>query len=373
MSETPSENNGFKQSGSGKQGKIKKWQIALIVVLGLALVGVSVWQTWVKPAISKPISSTLDLANDPNVSVSTVTPTFYVPTPTVVDPNSIFTPTPALKCGEDHIWNLMLVGIDERATDYYYGLADVIRIARINFADMTVNMVALPRDMVVTFPEGLFATENPIKINQGYFFGTIGMTNSGDFNSGANSLAQVIQYNFGITVDHYMVVNMNAVENFISSIGGVDVNLPVSVTDEERPNFGSFPAGQQHLDGEEALNLMRIRANYGDDFRIGNQSIVIKSILQRFLIAENIAKVPDLIKDFFSTFLTDFSLEQLTNTAVCFLTNFKLEDYHSTQVPKELMVEGWEFFPSNFGCSFVYRWDQNTVEWIHQNLEAQSQ
>lgn len=371
MSVTPSENNGFEEPGSGKQGKIKKWQIAIIIVLGLALVGVSVWQTWVKPAISKPISATLDLV--PIVSTSDLPTATSEPSPTPTESIATATPTKAPVCGVDQIWNVMLVGIDERSTDYYYGLADVIRIARINFADMTVNMVALPRDMLVTFPEGLFATENPIKINQGYFFGTIGMTNSGDFNSGANSLAQVIQYNFGITVDHYMVVNMTAVENFIESIGGVDVDLPVSVFDEERPNFGSFPAGQQHLDGEKALNLMRIRANYGDDFRIGNQSIVIKSILQRFLIVENIAKVPDLIQDFFSTFLTDLSIEQLTNTAVCFLTNFKLEDYHSTQVPKELLVEGWEFIPSNYGSSFIYRWDQNTVDWIHQNLEAQSQ
>lgn len=371
MNDTPSENNGFEEPGSGKQGKIKKWQIGIIVAIGLALVGVSVWQTWIKPAISKPISSTLDLS--PMVSTADLPTATAEPSPTATESIASTTPTKAPVCGEDQIWNVMFVGIDDRSSDYFYGLADVIRIARINFADMTVNMVALPRDMLVTFPEGLFATENPIKINQGYFFGTIGMTNSGDFNSGANSLAQVIQYNFGITVDHYMVVDMRAVENFINAIGGVDVDLPFSVTDAERPSFGSFPSGPQHLDGEEALNLMRIRANYGDGFRIGNQSIVIKSILQRFLIAENIAKVPDLIRDFFNSFLTDLSIEQLTNTAVCFLTNFKLEDYYSTQVPLEMLVEGWEFIPSNYGSSFIYRWDQNTVDWIYQNLESQSQ
>ena len=37
MSETPSENNGFEEPGSGKQGKIKKWQrVLLLLKFGIA-------------------------------------------------------------------------------------------------------------------------------------------------------------------------------------------------------------------------------------------------------------------------------------------------------------------------------------------------
>ena len=180
----------------------------------------------------------------------------------------------------------------------------------------------------------------------------------------------MIQFNFGITVDHYAVVNFNAVRNFIDGIGGVEITLPESVYDPD-PSLGYFPSGTQILDGERALDLMRIRTNYNDGFRVGNQSLIIKAILQKFLKPENIVKVPDLVSEFHGAFLTDLSIEQIVNLGTCFLQNFDLEDYNSKQIPEEMLLQDFEYIPSNFGSSFVYRWDQSVVDWIHQNLMSQ--
>lgn len=372
MSDTqPIETGTGENTPTNNRRKVNKWQIIGLVAVGLVLVLVSVWFTWLKPFIQKPISDPLNLPSVSTdlIATATAAPTDE-PTPTPTVPEATPTPTPAPICGDDAVWTFLLVGIDYRGNDYLYGLADGIRIARIDFTKMTVNMVALPRDMVVNAPENLFKEENPIKINQGYLLGSPGWTGSTDPGNGATSLAEVIQFNFGITVDHYAVVNFNAVRNFIDGIGGVEITLPESVYDPD-PSLGYFPSGTQILDGERALDLMRIRTNYNDGFRVGNQSLIIKAILQKFLKPENIVKVPDLVSEFHGAFLTDLSIEQIVNLGTCFLQNFDLDDYNSKQIPEEMLLQDFEYIPSNFGSSFVYRWDQSVVDWIHQNLMSQ--
>ncbi|MEL7625958.1 MAG: LCP family protein [Anaerolineaceae bacterium] len=350
-----------------KRKKNTRWQIIGLVALGLILILVSVWFTWLKPFLQKPISDPLNLPSISTETLPTSTEVIEEATLTPTVPEATATATPAPVCGDNAEWTFLLVGIDYRGDDYLYGLADVIRLARVDFTTMTVNMVALPRDMVVNAPDGLFKEENPIKINQGYLLGSPGWTGSNDSGSGANALARVIQHNFNVTPDHYAVVNFNAVRNFIDGIGGVEVTLPQEVYDPD-PSLGYFPSGTQTLDGERALDLMRIRTNYNDAFRVGNQSIIMKAVIKKFLLPENIVKFPDLVSNFYQTFLTDLSIEQITSLGVCFLQNFKLENYHSIQVPEEMLLQDFEFIPSNFGSSFVYRWDQTVVDWIHQNL-----
>ena len=365
MTDTQPENTDLNGNNDTSQQK-KRWQIIALVALGLILILISVWFTWLKPLWQKPISDPLNL---PSVSTNILPTATEVPTdvPTPTIPEASPTPTPAPICGNDAVWTFMLVGIDYRGNDYLYGLADVIRIARVDFTNMTINMVALPRDMMVDAPAGLFKEENPIKINQGYLLGSPGWIGSNDTGTGANSLAQVLQYNFGVTPDHYVVVNFNAVRNFIDGIGGIEVTLPQEVYDPD-PSLGYFPSGTQVLDGERALDLMRIRTNYGDGFRVGNQSLIIKAVIQKFLRPENIVKVPDLVSEFHGAFLTDLSPEQISTLGVCFLQNFELENYKSTQIPESMLLQDLEYIPSNFGSSFVYRWDQSVVDWIHQNL-----
>jgi len=346
--------------------KITKWQIVGLVALGLVLILVSVWFAWLKPFLQKPITDPLNL---PSISTEML-PTDTLEIVNTVEPTPTENATPAPVCGEDAVWQLLLVGIDERKDTYLYGLADVIRVARVDFNSMTVNMVALPRDMVVNAPDGLFEQENPIKINQGYFLGAPGMTGSTDTGSGASSLARVIQHNFDVTIDHYVVVNFTAVENFIDAIGGIEVNLPEPIYDPD-PTLGYFPAGQQVLDGNRTLDLTRIRTNYSDGFRVGNQTIVLKAVLKKFLIPENIVKVPDLLGEFKDAFLTDLSIEQIATVGTCFLRNFEFDDFKSQQIPEELLLQDFEFIPTLLGSSFVFRWDQRTVDWIHQNLLSQ--
>ena len=232
---------------------------------------------------------------------------------------------------------------------------------------MKISMVALPRDLLVEAPEGRFTEENPMKINQAYLFGTPGWGGYLGEGIGANSLAEVIRYNFGVTPEHYAVVNFDTVINFIDAIGGVEVNLPYWVEDPN-PELGSFPSGLQTLNGERALALMRIRTNYSDSFRVGNQTLVIKAILKKLMQPDSLVKIPALLNDFKGAFLTDLSVDQIASLGVCFLRNFELDNLRSAQLPDELLTVDYAYIPSLGSTSYTYRWDQRTVDWIHQNL-----
>ncbi len=216
-------------------------------------------------------------------------------------------------CSTDSKMTVLLVGIDYRGGDYLYGLADVIRLANVDFDQQSINMVALPRDLLVDIPADRFKVPGPYKINQAYFFGTPGMLNYLGEGEGPAALNDVINYNFGVSADHYVVFNFSAVVDFINAIGGVDVNLPEPVYGGSQ---GDFPAGEQTLSGERALSLARIRENYSDAFRVGNQSLIIKAIFTKLLQPTMIIKYPILIGQFKDAILTDLPLDQLSSFAL---------------------------------------------------------
>ena len=366
-------------AGVNPQPPVKKkrtsgWRVFLYFILALALLLAIFYLVWLRPAMQKPISAPLSL---PTMAVGPVEgeaaaavepPSNLDKLPVFVEPTAEAGKKPV--CGDEDAWTVLLVGIDYSDPEYTYGLADVIRIVHVDFVDMNVNMVALPRDLLVEAPEGRFTEENPMKINQAYLFGTPGWGGYLGEGIGANSLAEVIRYNFGVTPEHYGVVNFDTVINFIDAIGGVEVNLPQAVEDPN-PNLGFFPAGPQTLSGERALALMRIRTNYSDAFRVSNQTLVMKGILNKLMQPSSLVKVPSLLDQFSDAFLTDLSIDQIASLGVCFLRNFELDNLRAAQIPNDLLTVEYAFIPSLDSTAYTYRWDQRTVDWIHQNLLTQ--
>ena len=356
------------------------WRIALSILVGVVVILLLVYFAWFRPTMQQPLSEPLDLptlevpgaktSNESNDDPSQVNQKETGAIPSNLEEAPVFIP-PTLQpeakpvCGEDGELLLLLVGIDYVGDGYLYGLADVIRVARVDFVNMTVNMVALPRDLIVEVPEGRFSVEDPMKINQAYLFGTPGMGHYNGTGKGASSLAEVIQYNFGVSVDHYAVVNFSAIVKFIDVIGGVEVDLPGPVTD---PTLGDFQAGKQLLNGERALALARIRQLYSDAFRVSNQTLILRAALNKLIQPATIVKVPGLIDQFKDAFLTDLSLEQLSSLGLCFLNNFDSNNLRSFQVPSDLVQSDWAYIPTLSQEAYVYRWDQRMVEWVHEAL-----
>jgi LCP family protein required for cell wall assembly len=360
--------------------KKKKLTIILGVLGGLIIICTLLYFLLVRPMLRKPISEPLAL---PTIAATQVAAAaaeeekeegaqeaLSVQPPSNLPEIPVFTrPTvePDAKpvCGQDAEWMVLMVGIDYRGDDFLYGLADVIRVIRVDFVNMTVNMVALPRDLIVEAPEGRFRNLDPYKINQAYLFGTPGWDGYLGSGGGAGALAEVIQYNFGIPIDHYGVINFVTFINFIDAIGGVEVDLPGPVAGGE---LGDFSAGQQTLNGERALALARIRRGYGDAFRVSNQTLIMRGVLNKMIQPANLIKIPTLLNQFSGSFLTDLSIDQLGSIGGCFLRNFDTQNLQTFEAPRELLTADSAYIPTLNNNAFVYRWDQGLVEWIYASL-----
>jgi LCP family protein required for cell wall assembly len=363
--------NEFKAEGTDKK-KITK--IILGVIGGLIIIFTVLYFLLIRPMLRKPISEPLSLPTIATTKISageeSVEEALPEQPPSNLPEIPVFTrptvdPDVNPVCGQDAEWIVLMVGIDYRGDDFLYGLADVIRVIRVDFVNMTVNMVALPRDLIVEAPEGRFRNPDPYKINQAYLFGTPGWDGYLGSGGGAGALAEVIQYNFGIPIDHYGVINFVTFINFIDAIGGVEVDLPGPI---DGGSFGNFSAGKQILNGERALALARIRRGYSDAFRVRNQTLIMRGVLNKMIQPANIVKVPALLNQFSGAFLTDLSIEQLGNIGGCFLRNFDTENLRTYEAPSELLAGGSAFIPTLNNNAFVYRWDQQLVEWIYESL-----
>ena len=269
-------------------------------------------------------------------------------------------------CMDKSNMRVLLVGIDYRAGDYLYGLADVIRFAEVDFENSSINMIAIPRDLIVEIPQDRFKVPGPYKVNQAYFFGTPGMENYFGEGNGADSLNEVLEYNFGISADYYMVVNFQAFVSLIDALGGVDVELPEPVYGGKQ---GDFPQGLQSLSGERALALARIRENYSDEFRVRNQSLIIHGIFDKLLQPATLIKSPVLIAQFQNSILTNFPADQIGNFAFCF-QNFDRDKLTTHQVPSEYLRLENLYLTSLNEWSYGYRWDGRFIEWINLSLTS---
>ena len=112
--------------------------IALVLVAIVGWLGyqtyASLWQTPLGPAIAMSTSNwSLPATWTPTASdfASSLNPTT-----TLVPTN---TPAETTFCGGPPVMTLLAVGTDSRSNSYTYGLADVIRIVRVDFAATKVD------------------------------------------------------------------------------------------------------------------------------------------------------------------------------------------------------------------------------------------
>src|SRR5574341_754911 len=187
------------------------------------------------------------------------------------------TSTPQPLCGGPPLMAVLAIGAD--SDDYDYGLADAIRIARVDFVTPKVTVLSMPRDLWVEIPgisDHYGITHG--KLNQSFLYGSPGMGYYDGPGAGPGLLARTLDLNFGLRVDHYGAVNMQTFVKIVDAVGGIDVYLPTDVDgrpiDDRTADMGYFTAGQHHFTGDEALRFSRIRKKYNDFTRMDHQNMV---------------------------------------------------------------------------------------------------
>lgn len=205
-------------------------------------------------------------------------------------------------------FNVLILGVDARANEN--SRTDVIMVAHVNVMTRKVNIVSVPRDTRVQIT-GVGKT----KINHAHILGEL----QGGTQEGTLMTSQVVSDFLDIPINYYVKTNFQGFIHFIDKIGGIDVNLPQNV----RMTYENLeiPAGEQHLDGELALKLVRERYSRpdGEYGRQADQMLVLKAVVSKVLKPENVPQLYDLLKNIRSDILdTNFTDEDLISLALLF-------------------------------------------------------
>lgn len=338
--------------------------LLITAVLGLIFIPkfIEFWNRPLGPSLGFEETPTASIPPAPTATIEQLVAATDLPT---LIPSLTIVPTPAPYCGGPPVMIVMAVGIDYRRDSYLYGLADVIKIVRIDYVTPRVTVLSMPRDLWIEVPGisdhyGLTHT----KLNQSYFFGTEGMGYYDGPGYGAGLLARTLEVNFGVQPDHYGVVNMATFEDIVNVMGGIDIYLENSVDGNvgsgPEDMMGYFPAGWNHLNGVEAVRFARIRKVDNVFNRMSRQSQVLCALKDKLVSAEGVMSIPQMIEAFSGRVLTDLSPAQMSQIA-CLLPKLDDDGILFASFPQELFIRSSVYDPYSDITTFAWDVDFNIL------------
>lgn len=172
----------------------------------------------------------------------------------------------------------LLVGNDSRTgtveitkSEYADGNArsDTMMLARIDPQTYKVTLITVPRDTTIDL------NGSPAKLNNAYQAG------------GIEACVEQVELLTGVTIDYYFDLGFVTFQKFVDALGGLSIDVPInmSMQDIVSGDDVSVAAGQQDLDGAEALVVARTRKAFATD------QDACRQIQDRALVAAAIAKV----------------------------------------------------------------------------------
>lgn len=322
-----------KQTGQGKKLSRKKTivlgSLAVIALLIISL-GIYVYSIWADPmsffktvgqqattsTLSPDTTSSPDGQSQPSSSTDQTNSGTQTGT---VDPSSeTTTPDPYQQLLDradqsiiqqlDNYINIMLIGVDyspERDTwggKHAYH-SDVMIVLTINKVENTIQLTSLPRDTYSQIP----GVSGRYKLNASIDCGG-GWPTAGGFKKVCEAASWQLG---GIPINYYYAVDMTAVKNLFDAIGGVDFYVNIDFTINGR----SYKQGMQHLDGQGALDYLRVRKNLpsseaGDLNRIDRQKELLVAMFDQLKSKNLLLELPDILAAFKGNLYTNITWDQ---------------------------------------------------------------
>lgn len=330
--------------------------IACSLLLVVLYTASQAYQTWSQQPLGPTLAYPTDWELLATWTASPDTPRdASQPTLTPAATLTLETETPAspfLACNDLPTMTVLAIGTDVRPGENRYGLADVMRAVRVDFRAQRVTALEFPRDLWVKIPEieSNLKTDHQ-KLNTAYAYG------QPDY--GPSLLARTLDRNFGLKVDHYIVANMNVFADVVDALGGLEVTLPEGGVDgrtsTDRNARLVFPGGPQHLNGEQALTLARMR-NESVFARADHQNTVLCALRNKIETPETILRLPAIINSFMKHIQTDLTLEQISQLA-CLGTQMPRSNIMFAAFPRELFEPAYVY--DRVLKQDVFIWDAN--------------
>ncbi len=178
------------------------------------------------------------------------------------------------------------------------GLSDVMLLLKFDPETKKVAMLSIPRDTRIEI-EG----HGTRKINAANMEGGPALT--------AKTVSNLLG---GVGIDRYVRINVLGVGKLIDALGGVTVYIPkdMKYQDDSQHLYINLKAGKQHLNGDQALQLLRFRHDaLGDIGRIQRQQMVLRALMDQTLNPVTVAQLPKILNVVKEHIDTNLTVEEL--------------------------------------------------------------
>jgi len=185
----------------------------------------------------------------------------------------------------DRPMNYLVAGVTPNYSGYrqvgpetFTGLTDSLLLVQLDPAANRIRTLSLPRDTRVVLSD-----RQTHKLNAALpLFGPA-------------ELVQQVERLTGLTLDGYLLVNLNAVRTLTEAVGGVELLVPVDMDydDIAAKLHIHLKRGRQRLNGEQAEGFLRFRYDaLGDIGRAQRQQTYIRALAARLMTASGLSRLP---------------------------------------------------------------------------------
>lgn len=260
---------------------------------------------------------------------------------------------------EENTKNILLIGYGGAGHSGGF-LADSIILAHFNKDKKKAFLISIPRDTWLALPLD-WENLKSAKINEAYAIGIDDLkypNKKPEFRGktgGGNMVKYAVTQITGLSVDYFAAVSFDEIVKIIDILGGIEVEVPVSFTDEYYPIKGlenetcgktaeeiealkqrysgfelekqfkcryetiSFKKGRVKMDGSTALKFARSRhssAHGGDFARSERQIAILDGIKEKLISINALDKIDELFPHLSSLVTTDLDLATTKDLAL---------------------------------------------------------
>jgi len=231
---------------------------------------------------------------------------------------------------------ILLLGYDTRV-EYPFG-SDGLRLLRADYANQRMELLALPRGIWVAVPAEVQPALQAASLGELYQYGLDqgGPDVKDARTTAARLVAQALYDNFGLAPDNFVVAEMQAFQQVVDSLGGIDITLP----DDTTLNGQVYTAGAQHWDGATTLAFVRALPTPDTDWdRFARQNLVLQAMKDSSSAPSLLTQLPVLLTQLEAGVTTDLSLSGLADVS-CLARQMPQGQVQPQSLPEDLVTQG---------------------------------
>ena len=258
--------------------KVLYW---LVFTLSLVIV-VGYWHFTRPPTVSReePAATPAVVSDDP------ATPEDESLTPPSMPPQD------QGRAYKDQCYTFLVMGMDAGN-----GNTDTMMVVTYDVPGKHVGVVSVPRDTLMDVPRTVK------KINAAYASG------------GVDEVKAELSGMLGFPLDYYIIIDLRGFRSLVDTLGGVDFDVPVNMNydDPTQDLHIHLNKGMQHLNGAQALQLVRFRSGYAnaDIGRIQTQQKFLVALVKKLASWNSVTKINEFVDIFAENVKTDLSVREM--------------------------------------------------------------